>query len=265
MELGMELGIILSLAGVAFLAGFFDAIAGGGGLITLPALFLAGVPPISAIATNKLQAASASVSATVAFARKGMIEWRTARYMVLMATIGGASGALLVSFIDKQALTTIVPVLLVLVAGYFAFAPKLTNEDGKQKISILLFSFIVAPALGFYDGVFGPGTGSFFMMGFVFLAGLGMIRAMSFAKLANASCNVGALMVFITKGIILWPLALAMAVASFLGAQLGARCAVRVGPRLIKPMLVIMCCAMATKLFMMQDNPLRLAVVNFIS
>ncbi|MBI3230940.1 MAG: TSUP family transporter [Burkholderiales bacterium] len=260
----MTMSLILSLAGVAFLAGFFDAIAGGGGLITLPALFLAGVPPLSAIATNKLQAASASVSATVAFARKGMIEWRTGRFLVLTAMVGGASGALLVSFVDKTMLTMIVPVLLLLVATYFVLAPKLTNEDGKQKISILLFSFIVAPALGFYDGVFGPGTGSFFMVAFVFLAGLGMIRAMSFTKLANASCNIGALMIFISKGMILWPLALAMAVASSLGAQLGARCAVRVGARLIKPMLVIMCCAMAAKLLMVEDNPLRLAVLNFI-
>lgn len=257
--------MVLSLAGVAFLAGFIDAIAGGGGLITLPALFLAGVPPAMALATNKLQASAGSVSATVVFARKGMIEWRTGRILALTAMVGGVSGALLVSSIDRKSLTTIVPILLLLVATFFALAPKLSNEDGKQKISILLFSTTIAPVLGFYDGVFGPGTGSFFMMGFVFLVGLGVLRAMSFTKLANASSNLGALMVFITKGMILWPLALTMAGASFLGAQLGARCAVRVGVRLIKPMLIIMCCSMATKLFMMQDNPLRLALVNFIS
>jgi hypothetical protein len=260
----MELSIVFLLVWVAFVAGFFDAIAGGGGLITLPALFLAGVPPISAMATNKFQAASASVSATIEFARKGLIEWRAARWLALSAAVGGVSGALLVSLIDRRVLTAVVPVLLVLIAAYFALAPKLTNEDGKQRISILLFSVIVAPVLGFYDGAFGPGTGSFFVMAFVFLAGLGMLRAMSFAKLANACCNVGALIVFISKGIVLWPLAISMAIASALGAQLGARCAVRVGPRLIKPMLIIMCCAMATRLIMMEDNPLRLAVMKLL-
>lgn len=250
------------LALVAFCAGFFDAIAGGGGLITLPALLLAGLDPVSAIATNKFQAASATVSATITFARKGMIEWREGRFLVLCGFIGGASGALLVSSIDKHYLEVCVPILLILVAIYFAFSPKLANENRRKKIGILVFSFTVAPVLGFYDGIFGPGVGSFFIVGFVLLCGLGMMKAMSFTKLANASCNLGALAVFITKGVILWPVAITMALAAFLGAQLGARAAVRVGPRLIKPMLIVVCCALAIKLLSVDSNPLRVAFMH---
>mgnify|MGYP006187132967 CR=1 FL=1 len=174
---------VLILGAIAFVAGFVDSIAGGGGLITLPALFLAGVDPISAIATNKFQAASATVSATVTFARKGMIEWREGRFLVICGFIGGASGALLVSSVDKRYLEVCVPVMLILVAIYFALSPKLANEDRRKRIGILLFSFTVAPILGFYDGIFGPGVGSFFIVGFVLLCGLGMMRAMSFTKL----------------------------------------------------------------------------------
>ena len=260
----MDINIIAILSLVAFLAGFFDAIAGGGGLITLPALFLAGIDPISAISTNKFQAASATVSATITFARKGLIEWRKSWVLILFSMIGGVLGALLVSIIDKKWLEGAVPILLVLVAIYFAFAPKLDNSPRKQRLSILLFSLTVAPILGFYDGVFGPGTGSFFMVGFVSLCGLGIMRAMSFTKLANASCNLGSLSVFIAKGFIIWPLAISMAVASFLGAQLGAKYAIKVGPKIIKPMVIIVCTVLAIKLLSDEKNPLKILIVGMI-
>lgn len=252
----MTWDLIGVLAAVAFCAGFFDAIAGGGGLITLPALFLSGVEPLSAIATNKFQAAAATISATVAFARKGMIEWREGRFLILCGVLGGLSGALLVSSVNKRWLEAFVPVMLIFVALYFSFSSRLLNEARSQRVSILAFSFIIAPVLGFYDGIFGPGVGSFFMVCFVLLCGLGMMRAMSFTKLANASCNLGSLAIFITKGVIFWPLAIAMALASFAGAQIGARAAVRVGPRLVRPMLIVVCCALAIKLLSIESNPL---------
>ncbi|WCM93402.1 TSUP family transporter [Acidovorax sp. NCPPB 2350] len=258
----MDIETIAALAAVAFFAGFFDAIAGGGGLITLPALFLAGVEPVSAIATNKFQAASATISATATFARKGLIEWSEGKYLIPFAMGGGMCGALLVSFFNKRWLEASVPVLLILVAAYFILAPRLDNEARKARISIFLFSMTVAPLLGFYDGVFGPGVGSFFMVAFVLLCGLGTMRAVSFTKLGNASCNIGSLLVFITKGAILWPLAIAMACASFAGAQLGARCAVKVGPKLVKPMIVVVCCVLAAKLLSSPSNPLREAIVG---
>ncbi len=115
----MDWDIIGILATIAFLAGFFDAIAGGGGLITLPTLFLAGIEPISAMATNKFQATSASISATVTFARKGLIEWRKSIFLIFFSLLGGVGGALLVSIISKSVLEACVPILLIVVAVYF--------------------------------------------------------------------------------------------------------------------------------------------------
>jgi uncharacterized protein len=249
---------VLMLTGVAFAAGFFDAIAGGGGLITLPALMLAGVSPLNAIATNKVQAAAGSVSATVAFAKKGLIRWKEGRRLICLSAAGGVLGALSVSMINPYWLKAVVPVLLVLVALYFACAPALNNVPRPQRMSMAMLSFTVAPLIGFYDGFFGPGTGSFFLVCFVALCGLGIMNAMGFTKLANASSNLGSLAVFSMSGLIMWPLALTMAVAAFRGAQLGARAAVRVGPALIKPMIILVCLSLACKLFLDENNPIRL-------
>jgi len=249
--------LLLALASIALLAGFFDAIAGGGGLITLPVLFIAGLDPLTALATNKFQAASATVSASCAFARRGMLDWRRGRPMALMAFAGGALGALSVSLVPRDLLQAGVPVLLVMVAGYFACSPHLDDSRiRKPRISIALFCVLVAPVIGFYDGVFGPGVGSFFMLACMLLLGQGMLRAVGHSKLLNAACNLGALTVFASTGTILWPLALAMAFCAILGAQLGARCAVYFGPRLIRPLVVCVCCVMATKLLLDAGNPL---------
>ena len=251
----LDVTLVLVLALVALMAGFFDAIAGGGGLITLPVLFIAGIEPLAAIATNKFQAASATVSATFAFAHKGMIDWKRSRLMALMAFFGGALGALSVSFVPKALLQACVPILLIVVAAYFAFSPKPDDQTRKARISTSVFCMTAAPVIGFYDGVFGPGVGSFFMLACVILLGQHLLQAVCNSKLLNAACNLGALSVFSLSGAIIWPLAITMALAAFAGAQLGARCAVHFGPRLIKPLLVCVCCIMATKLLLDADNP----------
>lgn len=114
----------------------------------------------------------------------------------------------------------------------------------------------MAPLLGFYDGVFGPGVGSFLMLAFILLLGQGLLRAVANSKLLNAACNLGALSVFAASGAILWPLALVMALFAVIGALLGARCAVYFGPRLIRPLVVTVCCVMALKLLLDESNPL---------
>lgn len=254
---GFEVELILILAAVALLAGFFDAIAGGGGLITLPALLLAGLDPVAALATNKLQSSAATVSATITYARKGLINWRLGFPIAAMALLGGSLGALSVSFLPKQILEAIVPILLIAVAIYFTVAPKLTNEGRNPKISWFLFSLLIAPTVGFYDGIFGPGAGSFYMVALVLLLGQGILHAISYTKLANAASNVGALIIFALQGAIIFPIALSMAIGAFVGAYLGARCAVKFGSRLIKPLLITICCLMAIKLLSNPENPLR--------
>nr|WP_314617155.1 TSUP family transporter [uncultured Pseudomonas sp.] len=247
--------LILTLALVALAAGFFDAIAGGGGLITLPVLFVAGIEPLAAIATNKFQAASATVSATAAFARKGMIDWRRGMPMAAMSFCGGAAGALSASFVPRSVLQGCVPILLILVAIYFAFSPKPNEQVRKAKVSLALFCLAIAPVIGFYDGIFGPGVGSFFMLACMFLLGQHLLQAVCNSKLLNAACNLGALSVFSMSGAIIWPLALAMALCAIIGAQLGARCALYFGPRLVKPLLITVCCLMALKLLLDNGHP----------
>lgn len=253
----VDLTLLLLLATVALLAGFFDAIAGGGGLITLPMLFVCGLDPLAALATNKFQAASATVSATVTFARRGMLDWDEGLPMALVAFLGGALGALSVSLISRDLLEACVPVLLILVAAWFVLAPHIDDRQlRKPRISFGLFCLGIVPLIGFYDGVFGPGVGSFFILAFMLLLGQGMLRAAGSSKLLNAACNLGALSVFASTGSILWPVALSMALCAMIGAQLGARCAVRFGPKLIRPLMVCVCCLMAGKLLMDAGNPL---------
>lgn len=252
----LELSALFVLATVAFLAGFFDAIAGGGGLLTLPALFIAGLDPLAAIATNKFQASSASVSATWAFAIKRMIDWRTGLPMAVLSFAGGMIGALSISLLERTVLEASIPVLLIVVAIYFASSPSLDGRQRTAKISLTCFALTIVPLIGFYDGVFGPGTGSFLMVAFTILLGQSVLQAVCNSKLLNASCNVGALSVFIISGAILWPLALTMALSATIGAQVGARCAIHFGTRLIKPLLICVCCLMALKLLLSDGNPI---------
>lgn len=260
----MTLEVFLVLGSVAFLAGLFDAIAGGGGLITLPALFIADLDPVSALATNKFQATAATVSATTAYARKGLIDWEMGKWIILFPMAGGILGALMVNFLDKKWLEASIPFLLIAVAIYFSMAPAVDRIKRVAYMSIPVFSIAISPVLGFYDGFFGPGIGSFFMIGLMALCGLDTMRAVGLTKLGNASCNIGSLMVFCVGGAVNWPLAIIMAAAAFLGAQLGARCAVFVGPRLVKPMIVAVCCIMAFKLLSVQLNPLYAAILDLI-
>lgn len=239
---------IAPLAGIAFCAGFFDSIAGGGGLLTLPALLLAGLDPVAALATNKLQASGASVSATLAFARKKMIDWRLGARIMLGAGLGGLVGSLSIALAPKQLLTAAAPFLLLGFAGFFAFSRGMADTDRAPRWPLRKFVVILPPLIGFYDGVFGPGAGTFYMMAIVAVLGFGAVRATGYTKAANAASNVASLGFFIVQGAVVWPLGLAMMACAFAGAQLGARLAMRFGARLIKPLLVTMSVAMALRL-----------------
>jgi len=233
-------------------------------LITLPALMMAGVGPLNAIATNKVQAAAATVSATVAYTRRGMVDWREGWRIAVTSFFGGIAGATMISLVSGVWLRALVPILLLVVAGYFLFAPSMSDELRQKRASLKVFALTMAPALGAYDGFFGPGVGSFFLIGFVLVCGLELMKAMGLTKLANAACNMGSLSIFAMSGLIIWPIALVMAIAAFLGAQLGAIAAVHVGPKLVKPMMVIVCCSLAIKLLSDEQNPLRKFVILIV-
>jgi uncharacterized membrane protein YfcA len=149
------------------------------------------------------------------------------------------------------------PFLLVAIALYFALKPNMDDIDRARRLSAFLFGLIVVPLIGFYDGVFGPGTGSFFMLAFVALAGYGLLKATAHTKLLNFASNLGAFAVFAFVGVISWKIGLMMGAAQFAGAQAGSRLAMKNGARIIKPLLVITCVALAVKLISDPANPVR--------
>lgn len=256
--------LLAVLFAVAALAGAIDAIAGGGGLLTLPALLLAGLSPVQALGTNKLQGAISAISSTSAFARRGLIDWKTALPVAGAAALSGLGGALCASLLSPQLLRVIVPVLLIAIALYFGFSRALKAEDVAPRMALIPFACFVAPLIGFYDGIFGPGAGAFYMVAIVTLMGYGVLKATAHTKLANAASNTGSLVLFILKGAVVWPIGLAMALGAFVGAQVGSRLAMRFGPKLIRPLLVTISCAMAVKLLADPANPIRQAVMGIL-
>lgn len=254
-DIGFDM--IAVLAAISFFAGFVDSIAGGGGLLTVPALLLAGLGPAEAIATNKVQGAFAAASATYTFGRRELIEWHKAWGFTGTAFISGTMGALCARFLPQSVLQTAIPVLLIAIAFYFALSQKLKDTDAHARMSPLTFGLTAPVAVGFYDGIFGPGAGSFYMLAFVTLLGYGVLRATAHTKLLNLASNLGSLLLYAATGAVIWPLGLVMAAASFLGAQLGSRLAMRLGVRLIRPLLVLVSAAMALRLLLDPANPWR--------
>ena len=252
-----SLSILCILAGVAFIAGAFDAIAGGGGLVTVPALVIAGLDPVSAIATSKLQATLGAVSATTSFGRAGLIEWRRIWPAALLACVGSVLGALAISSVPQQAVKTGLPFLLIAMALYFALSPKMTDDDAGQRISMAAFCVTAAIVIGFYDGAFGPGTGSFFMIAFVLLLGWGVVRATAHTKLLNLASILGSLSIYLFHGLVHWRIGVVMGLGAFIGALVGSRLAIRAGARLIRPLLMVVCCAIAFKLMLAPAHPVH--------
>jgi uncharacterized protein len=249
--------IIVLLAVAAFLAGFVDSIAGGGGLITVPALMLGGLSPVEALGTNKLQGLFGSGSATIAYASKGHVDLRKQLPSALLSLVGGVAGALLATVLPGEFLSLVLPFVLVAIALYFAVKPNMDDVDRAERLSPFMFGLLIVPVIGFYDGVFGPGTGSFFMLAFVTLAGYGVLKATAHTKLLNFASNIGGFAAFALAGVVSWKIGLMMGVAQFLGARVGAGLAIRNGAKLIKPLLVITCLALAAKLVMDPAHPLR--------
>ena len=244
----LSLDIILVLSAIAILAGFIDAIAGGGGLITVPALLWAGVPPLNALATNKLQGCFGSGTASYRFWRKGHINLSELLWPIALTFIGAALGTWTVQHIHNDWLNQIIPILLIGVALYFALSPSLKDLDGHQRISIGAFGLTGGLIVGFYDGFFGPGTGSFFFAAIVLLLGWGAKRATGSTKLLNFTSNIASLVFFAAGGKVFWVLGLAMGTGQIIGAWLGAHLAIKHGAKMIKPLVVIISIALSIKL-----------------
>lgn len=235
------------LTATAVLTGFIDAVAGGGGLIMMPALLFAGVPPINALATNKLQSIFGTAVSSSNYARAGLVQWREHRLAMLVVFLGATAGVLLVQAIDSKLLSLLVPALLVAVALYVLLSPRMTDEDAHHRLGERGYAPI-GGAIGFYDGFFGPGTGTLFTASLVALRGYGLTRATALTKLLNFTSNVASVLFFAIGGKMFWLLGLCMAVGAMLGGWLGSHSAIRFGAGLIRPLLVTVSLGMTARL-----------------
>ncbi|MGG4609079.1 TSUP family transporter [Providencia sp. Me31A] len=233
---------------VALFAGFIDSIAGGGGLLTIPALLSVGITPVEALATNKLQALGGSFSSTLYFVRRKTIDLREQIFPFIMTMIGSMLGAIVIQLIDTAFLKQLLPALVICVGLYFLLTPSIGAQDRQQRISMPFFGVAIGMTLGFYDGVFGPGTGSFLALGYVLLLGYNLAKATAHAKLLNFASNFGSLVFFIIGGHVLWVLGLVMLIGQMAGARLGARLVLTKGQKLIRPMIVVISLLMSIKL-----------------
>ena len=234
----LSLTVIALLALAALTAGFVDAVVGGGGLVQLPAILLGlpGASPVQVLATNKIASVCGTAASSLTYYRRIGPDLRTALPLMALALTGAFSGALLASHIPRDAFEPIVLVALVVVGGYVLLRPQLGEQTALRFAGHrhLVAAMGVGFVIGFYDGILGPGTGSFFVFALVGLLGYDFLQASAKAKLANFATNLGALLLFVPQGAVLWDVGLMMGACNLVGGYLGARTAVARGSRFVR-------------------------------
>ncbi len=229
-------------------AGFVDAIAGGGGLLTVPALLGAGLPPQVALGTNKFQSTCGTALATWTFSRAGVMDWRSLLPGMGVAFMAALLGAWAVSIADTALLKPAIPVVLLAIVAYTALKPDLGGERRPAKMGAVAFSILFGTLLGFYDGFFGPGTGSFWMMACVLVLGLDLRGATGHTKAMNLASNLASLGWFAATSRVDYTVGVVMAGGQLIGSHFGARLAIRRGAGLIRPVFLVVVSALAIKL-----------------
>ena len=240
------------LCSAALLAGWIDAVVGGGGLIQLPALLigLPGAQPAQLLATNKLGSICGTSVSVVTYYRRIRPDLRTALPMAVAAYVGAIAGALVGLHIPKAAFNPIILVLLVAVGAYTVFKPSLGSvtalrHGGRRHTS---YAVLVGLVIGSYDGALGPGTGSFFVFALVGWLGYAFLQASAKAKIANFATNLGALTVFVPQGQVIWTVGLVMGALNLVGGYLGARTAVKLGSGFVRVVFVLVVTAFIVKI-----------------
>jgi uncharacterized protein len=246
--MALPLPTVVLLAFAALLAGTVDAIGGGGGLVTVPVLLAAGLPPALALGTNKGQAVFGSGAALLRYARAGLVDGRVARVTFPAGLAGSLGGAALVLLVPPAALRPVVLGLLVAVAVVLAFRPAAPAPRADRPPRRLGVAVAIAAVIGAYDGFFGPGTGTFLIFAFAWFFDARYQEASADAKVVNFASNLAAVGLFATRGVVLWPVALPMAAGQFAGGLLGAHLAVRGGDRVVRLVVLGVVVALVAKL-----------------
>ena len=248
----MELTTLLIVCPLVFLAGFVDAIAGGGGLISLPGYLIAGLPPIQAVGTNKLASSIGTSAATFRMWRGGYINFKLGVPAAIFAILGSIIGAHLVLITPEHYLKTIMLVIMPFVA-VFVLRKKTFRDTTdpnisfrRQVIMISLWSFIV----GCYDGFYGPGAGTFMLIAFTVGVKLSIKEASGEVKVANLASNIAALITFLMNGVVWVELGLIAAVFSLIGSYLGAGCIMKDGTKVVRPIIIVVLTILSIKIIL---------------
>ncbi|WP_217909588.1 TSUP family transporter [Desulfosediminicola flagellatus] len=248
MELtSISLEILSFLFLCAFVAGFLDTLAGGGGLISLPALIVSGVPPLFALGTNKLQGSMGTFTASFIMLKTKKVSWDNVKHLMLSAFIGSFLGTIAVQFINTDILNFVIPAALIFTVIYFLIAPLLGKTSDTPRLSDGVYQKTVVPVIGWYDGMFGPGTGSFFVLAGLSLRSQGIIDATAIAKTLNFATNIASLIVFLVAGKVVWIAGIVMMLGQFLGAWGGSLSLFKINPQYLRYIVVMMCLGMLTK------------------
>jgi uncharacterized membrane protein YfcA len=221
---------------LVFLAGFVDSVAGGGGVISLPAYLLAGLPPKLAMGTNKLANGCGTATSVFKYARSGKIAWDCALPAAIGCLLGAAGGSSLAISLPDHVLKIILLAALPIAAVILVLVRHKTDEDEKQlpRTKTVLYSFLIGLVLGVYDGLIGPGTGTFLTIAFSVILGIGLLKSSGCARTANLASNIASLVVFLVDGNVLFSVGIPAIVCSMLGNWLGARYAIKGGSKKIR-------------------------------
>jgi uncharacterized membrane protein YfcA len=249
----MDMAHGVGLLGAAAGAGGVDAIVGGGGLIQLPTLLLAypRLPAAVALGTNKLASISGTSTAAATYLRRTKVDRRVMVPAAALAVVCAGLGAMSASRLPTSVFRPIVMVLLVCVAAFVGFRPSFGAQETAGALSQrrrLATTVVAGAGIGFYDGIFGPGTGTFLIVCFAIGIGTEFVAGSAMAKVVNAGTNFGALLVFATQGHVMWALGAGMGVCNIVGARIGARLALRRGAGFVRVVLLIVVAAMVAKM-----------------
>jgi uncharacterized protein len=248
---GVSLELVVTVLVAAVVAGWVDAVVGGGGLVQLPALMVAGIAPVEAMGTNKLSSVFGTTSAAVTYARNTKLDREVALPAGALAVLSAGLGASAAAAISAEVLRPVVMAVLLGVAAFVTLRPALgrtPNPHLRTRARLLTAIAVTGVGIAFYDGIMGPGTGTFLIIAFTTILGLDFVNASATSKIINVGTNVGALVVFDLNGHLLWGLGLGMAVCNIAGAQLGVRMALKRGAAFVRVVLLCVVAAMVARL-----------------
>ena len=238
--------LLLFLAGLS--AGFIDSIAGGGGLISLPTLLWAGLPPHLALGTNKMQSTFGTLLAVRRYAQAGLVQWAQVRLAVAVTFVAALLGTLAVTQVSPDLLKKLVPWLLLGIAAYALVSPRFGQQAARARFSPTVFACLGGSVLGFYDGFMGPGTGTFWTVACLSLLGLNLIHATAYTKVVNLTSNLASVSVFIWAAQVRYDIAAVMIAGQLIGARLGTGLVIRHGAPFIRVMFLLVVFALVVKL-----------------